>query len=1147
MTIRKPHFKSSVNIKFDLGKTEVIDRYLPTPAHAESLIGLLKGFNNKDQNHSHIIIGPYGTGKSLLGTIVSGIVSQNVNKKTLNLLKKKFNKVDDEIYDELNKIDSLEKKYLPIILNGNEGRFRQAILSAILRVLDQNNINIVVPGVVNKVLSTIDTWNQVYPRTYKQFKKLLGERNTDIQVWRLEVLNHNKLELEWFSNIFPLLTSGADFVTDYSEDFIGQMKVVIDELKKLNIGIFVAYDEFGRFLQNLEANEIHETMQDLQDLAELSDHYTDDLHLLLITHKNLSQYFSRLSREYKNEFQRIEKRFKIYHIDSDKSTFIRLTESILGDIKSENKETKEDESVLNNLRKYPLFPELNQAEIEKIIVQGVYPIHPVTLFMLPFLSNIFGQNERTLFTFLESDDKGGLLKFISNNGGYYLPDNLLDYFFPDLNIEIEDSFNDLKVYKRLFSKIPNLNTPEDSDKLEILKLITLWGLAGLHSKFKLTTEFLAFSLHKTNEEIVKSLTYLTKNKAIRYNRVLGYWELFEGSGLNIDELIEEKKDSILVSRKKRLSILEAHLTKKFYLANEYNDEKSMTRFAAVNLVLSSDILNNTYNSVNVRNEKNADAIVNFIIMESSEQYEDLKHAILNNSDTHSIYCLSTYTFDYIEQQVIDYQIIDNILQDPELLKQDKDLKNELIIRKEDISYIIKDFMSVFTKFDVNLYWTINSIPYSITNEIVLEQRLSDLMYKLYPYTPEVRNDSYNRRKINNVQLKAGQSVVDHILRHHTKSKLDIDGNGPDYLIYATIFKNNDLDLLKLEDIKNDYFRLIRQQLNDHLQQHRSGKLIDLVAILNEKPFGIREPLIPILLVSLLRDKWDKLMFYRNEMFIASISGETLFKMVEEANEYEYLFFEFDDQYDTFFDILECEFNSLVSIDDINKPKPIRITNAMLKWLRSLPRLTQMSEQMGSNSIKLKEYIRQAEVDPKNTIEKLFNQYSANLEQLRSNIKEITCFFNRQVEELEKKIYETLGTSSFKDSSAWAQEQNSDYKKENKLVRSLINIQYEDNWINELAFNLVGVEIYNWSDTTSEMFELQLKNEYNKVQNNEVTLGDYVQFSIGGVSKSVRKTELSTKSQTIYKNVHRIINNGGRNVPKEEIELLIIKLLEDFVE
>lgn len=37
-------FKTSVNIRFDIGKDEFVNRYIPTPSHTEALIGLLDGF-----------------------------------------------------------------------------------------------------------------------------------------------------------------------------------------------------------------------------------------------------------------------------------------------------------------------------------------------------------------------------------------------------------------------------------------------------------------------------------------------------------------------------------------------------------------------------------------------------------------------------------------------------------------------------------------------------------------------------------------------------------------------------------------------------------------------------------------------------------------------------------------------------------------------------------------------------------------------------------------------------------------------------------------------------------------------------------------------------------------------------------------------
>src|SRR2546430_10863347 len=51
----------------------------------------------------------------------------------------------------------------------------------------------------------------------------------------------------------------------------------LEQLNKQNLGLFIAYDEFGRLIQSLELQEINETMQDLQDLAELVDHKCENL------------------------------------------------------------------------------------------------------------------------------------------------------------------------------------------------------------------------------------------------------------------------------------------------------------------------------------------------------------------------------------------------------------------------------------------------------------------------------------------------------------------------------------------------------------------------------------------------------------------------------------------------------------------------------------------------------------------------------------------------------------------------------------------------------------------------------------------------------------------------------------------------------
>ncbi len=49
---------------------------------------------------------------------------------------------------------------------------------------------------------------------------------------------------------------------------------------------------------------------------------------------------------------------------------------------------------------------------------------------------------------------------------------------------------------------------------------------------------------------------------------------------------------------------------------------------------------------------------------------------------------------------------------------------------------------------------------------------------------------FNRKHISNQQLNAAKNLINKIIKNPLEKDFNIQGNGPDYLIYATIFKNN---------------------------------------------------------------------------------------------------------------------------------------------------------------------------------------------------------------------------------------------------------------------------------------------------------------------------------------------------------------------
>lgn len=1139
-------FKTSINIKFDFGEVELFNRYLPTPSHAESLKGLLRGLNSKNNSRSHIIVGPYGTGKSLLGTIVGSLVSKVIDQKSTNVLIEKFNDVDEEIYTEFKDLQKNKKKYIPIILNGNEGRFRFAVLSSLVKVLREQDIDIVVPGIVSSILNTVNVWEKDFPETYKSFHKLILKDNRNLEDWKREVQDYNKESIDWFKGVFPALTSGVELPVDYKEDFIEQLRYVIDELSKANLGMFLIYDEFGRYLQNLEQSDMHEAMQDLQDIAELANNYSDSFNILLITHRNMRQYGMKMNKELGNEFDRIEQRYRVYNVESDKATFVRLSHEFIKMIRhnkglENNLKESHLEVIKSGLRKFPLFSDLNQYELENFIIEGSFPLHPVSLYILPYLSNVLAQNERTLFTFLESDEKGGLIRHWKKSKGWYKPALLFDYFLPSL---LNDNDSD---EMRLYNKVISRHKLDVSEKA-LIKFITLWGIADQESEFKLSTELISFANNWSEEKTDGILGNLKQKKIIRFNNIRECWEIFEGSAIDVDEIIERKKETNTLITAQKLTYYNSNLTKRFYLPLKYNDDRSITRFASVAFIYAKDVLAGNLDIVKLRKEKDADALIINILGEPGVDTKSVINELKTNySDNLTYFCVPGFINkdDFINS----LSVVESLLNDKMFLQKDKPhLQRELEFLKEDIRSNIEKFTQLYSTFSKSTIWIHNGRELPLKNAAQLEKHLSALMADTFNLTPEVRNDSYNRRRVNSVQRNAAIKVLDGLIMSYKEENLGIEGHGPDYLIYASIIKNNNINLLDLDNLENPEISELRYRLVTKLRETDKGSLQALVDILHNEPFGIRKPLIPIFLVTILRDMWDKLIFYSNGMYVDTSNGTNIYDMVVNNSEkYSYDFFELDSKYNDIVTKLEDLFRDYLVKENVNKHRPILVCEAILEWLRSLPRISQITNEISGELIRFRTIIRKSEVAPIDAIEELYQIFKVN--------NDLSCFdkFKEELEQYDEKhlldlqniILDIFKLDDYPAVKNWGMRQDPKVQRNNPVVNVIVNSNQE-NWIGRLCLSLVGVERKNWSDTTNSMFETQLKNELEKINNNNEYI-NAISINVEGNTKVINRVELSPKSNDIYNNARRLIKTAGRNVPKAEIEFLLFKLFTEALD
>jgi hypothetical protein len=1134
MIITQSAFKSSVNIKLDLGSDWIAERYIPTPTHSESLSGVLEGFLEQG-NKSHILIGSYGSGKSMVGTLIANLVSKNIGQNTFIELINKFDKVTTKeaaVGHLFKQVRKLEKRYIPVVINGNQGNFREAVISSIHKSIRKYGFDFSIPSYVEEIKNKILLWEEKYHDTFVRFNDYLETKKWTIESFIDDINEYQTETVDWFKKIYPLLTAGAELSPSYNLDITEHLTNILDELEKENFGIFLVYDEFGRFLQSLDKYETVEAMQDIQDIAEVADHHKSaNLNILLITHRNLNQYFLSYGEDLQNEFKRIQGRFRIYHTHSDPATFIRLASQITSGyrINWSHKYDFETEII-----KYDLFPELNGREKKTIVVENSFPLHPATLYTLPRLANAVAQNERTLFTFLQSNEIGGLSNYFKTEKTWYLVSSLFDYFEPAFQEFMGDSLIGKSYLKYLRVKKKIGNQASAYSELQILKLLTLWDIANLSSKRKLTKEFISFALNWELDKVNKIMQILECKKLIRYRLFEGNWEVFEGSSIDLKVKIKEK-NLLGISKIDSISMINKVLDTKYAYPKRYNDEKNMIRYAAIKPIYADDLTDTQLLSIN--EDLDSDLKVLYVIPEKGTDTEEIKSRILKLSTGRSriIFAVPKKPLNNFDEEILELSSIEKLLEDKYLLNEDPIVEEELLRIRENKIHRLRQLLEPILQYKGSC-WIHEGINISVRSKIALSEQLSRIAFRYYGRTPIINNESFNRRNISRQQLNAAKEVIDAIISGDSDYKF----KGPAKLIYASVVKNNNIN----SQNEREEISLLRQKLMAEIKSENRS-FLTIIKIFKGKDFGIREPIIPVLLTAILKNEWKYIMFYHKDgSYINDVNGNILYdRMLDKPENYTFSYQRLDNKYKSVINVIDECFESYRTELDSSYHPSVRINRMLLRWLNSLPKIAQKTNSLSTKANTFKKLITKGEFEPDTALKQLLN-LKLDVETLNKIKQECEEYSQNHLKQIEKTVFELTNTNSFEELVDFIQNKDEVLKVDNKLFNLILSTD-KNNWVNKLSIELVGVSREDWSDATSEVFFKTVKT---LLEINIKNLKDeYHEVKVDSKILAIPKRELSPKGNIIYSNVKTDLELMARKLPKEEITALLYKLLVDYYE
>lgn len=620
-------FQSSVNLEYDLNNIDKIRGYIPTEQSVKVLGSFLYSFyyNTEPQNRATVLIGPYGRGKSHLLLVLTALTSLDVSAKS-NTEKENARKIQIEL---CNKIVHVNKEVgvlarvivdsniraLPVIINSNSTDINQSFLLALNDALNRANLEELLPDTYfDSAIAVIEKWKNRFPEALVKLKEELRKSKKSLEELKIGLKQFNQNSYRLFCDCYPKVAAGTEFNPLTNMDVVKLYMAVSNALKEQTdyCGISIIFDEFSKFLEaNLEKSKML-NFKIIQDMAEAATRSKDaQLHLTCITHKDILDYSS------SDSFKTVEGRFrKLRFVVSSEQSYELIANAIIKKksfLSFRKKYLQLFTEMANRSAMTMVFTDLSPEAYESKLISGCFPLSPLSAFALLHVSELVGQNERTLFTFLAQSDRFTFKRFIDEEISelkWITIDYIYDYFEELFKKEV---FNTSvhSVWAKTNSAVRQVT---DEKQLRILKAIAVFNIID-DERLRPVPAHLKASLHMKDDDFDNATRSLMKRHIIS-QRNSSEFVLLTSNGVDVQRRIDQYVKTSL----SKINICET-LTRAcdlgFIIPREYNDKFSMLRCFR-NVFMEADVFLSYKNANQLLTDYPYDGLVIYIISKNEE-------------------------------------------------------------------------------------------------------------------------------------------------------------------------------------------------------------------------------------------------------------------------------------------------------------------------------------------------------------------------------------------------------------------------------------------------------------------------------------------------------------------------------------------------
>lgn len=843
----KKRFLRSIHLERDFEDVSALVGYVVTPPAQEGFERLLRGLAPKSGQRAWRVTGDYGTGKSSFALALAHLFYEE-GRGLPQELRKCVN---------FRSLGLKRPHLLPVLVTGTRAPLSESLRTALARALEEQCRRGKPPQLISRLRAPA--------------LKKAGSR-------------------DWSEDIHLLEDAGRYLRQSGKAD-----------------GIVIILDELGKFLEFAALYPDRQDVYVLQMLAEAAARSGDTpIFVVGLLHQGFHAYAEQLTQASQREWDKIAGRFEEILFNQPLEQTVCLVENALN-IRRERlpwgakRRLEEEMSKTVGLGWYGVDAVKKRL---RSIAPGIFPLHPSVMPVLVKLFSRFGQNERSLFSFLLSNEPFALQSFAqqpANNDSFYRLHHLYDFARAAFGHRLA-----LQTFRSHWNQIESVveSFPRDLNmELQILKTVAILNLID-SPQLLASDDAIAIAVDSSSEEAAAKVKRLLKSlqhgKAVLYFRgTAGGYCLWPHTSVNLERAYQDARESVSIPERIGPLIRKKLETRPLVARRHYIETGNLRHFD-VQYVPTVDLQDAIAEGTKADGQ---------VIVALCETESDRKKAIeiatsMAMKSRNSLLTAVPQPLQGLGSLVAEVQRWEWVSENISELNHDnyalEEVTRQLAAARHVLTKRLQSYVGLrqFTE-TLGLNWFYRGLPIELSTGRSLLEKLSSISDSVFPSAPKIHNELVNRHELSSAAAAARLRLIQRLLRHSTEPYLGMnpETKPPEMSMYLSVLQEARLHLAgpegwaaRIPDENDDNCRirpvLLHMQEALEASKGQRVKVIDLFMQMKSQPYGVREGLCPLLLAIFAVIHEQDVAFYDQGSFMKQVTGEDFHRLIKAPENFE---------------------------------------------------------------------------------------------------------------------------------------------------------------------------------------------------------------------------------------------------------------------